>query len=206
MRCLQCRLGLALVLLAGSVVTAALPAAADSPTQFVRTLVQTISSFKSSENGTLSETERAHNSTVAAQANTMLDISGVSQQILGRYWKDRTQEEQQDFTALLTALFVHVAYPKSATFFGDFNIQITDEEVNGQRATVHTTVSDPKEGLISVDYKLQKENDAWHIRDIVLDDVSLTRNLRSQCQKIIAEHSYDELLRRMREKLAKESS
>ena len=185
---------------------AALPAAADSPTQFVRDLVQTISSIKSSENGALSATDRAHNNSAADRANAMLDISGVSQQVLGRYWKERTPAEQQAFIELLTELFVRVAYPKSAMFFGDFDMQFTKEDVRGQRATVQTTVSDPKEGLISVDYKLQKLNDAWRIRDIVLDDVSLTRNLRSQCQKIIAEHSYDELLRRMREKLQKEAS
>jgi phospholipid transport system substrate-binding protein len=184
----------------------ALPAVAESPTHFVRVLVQTISSFKPKTNGTLSEADRAHNTAVAAQANSMLDISSVSRQVLGRHWKERTPAEQKDFTALLTELFVRVAYPKSATFFSDFDIQINKEEVNGQRAVVQTTVSDPKEGLISVDYELKKQNDSWQIRDIVLDDVSLARNLRSQCQKIIAEHSYDELLRRIRDKLQEETS
>jgi phospholipid transport system substrate-binding protein len=201
-----CRLGLGLAIITVCLAASALSAAADSPTQFVRDLVKTISSIKSSDNGALSEADRAHNSAAAARANAMLDISGVSQQVLGRYWKERTPAEQQTFTDLLTELFVRIAYPKSATFFGDFDMQFTKEDVRGEGATVQTTVSDPKEGLIAVDYKLQKDNGAWRIRDIVLDDVSLTRNLRSQCQKIIAEHSYDELLRRMREKLDKEAS
>ncbi|ETW95681.1 MAG: hypothetical protein ETSY2_47785 [Candidatus Entotheonella gemina] len=188
------------------VVGLAFSAAADSPTYLVRELVQTISSFKPTNNGALSEADRAHNTAAAKQANTMLDIPNVSRQVLGRYWKKRTPAEQKDFTELLTALFVHVAYPKSATFFSDFEVQINKEQVNGQRAVVHTTVSDPKEGLISVDYKLRKQNETWQIRDIILDDVSLARNLRSQCQKIIAEHSYDELLRRMRDKLQEETT
>lgn len=200
------RLGLGFVIMTCWVVGAALSAAAESPTHFVRVLVQTISSFKPTTNGTLSEADRAHNISVAKQANAMLDIPNVSQQVLGRYWKKRTLAEQKDFTKLLTALFVHVAYPKSATFFSDFEIQINEEEMNGQRAVVHTTVSDPKEGLISVNYELQKQNGMWQIRDIILDDVSLARNLRSQCQKIIVEHSYGELLRRMRDKLHEEAS
>ncbi|ETW95198.1 MAG: hypothetical protein ETSY1_31635 [Candidatus Entotheonella factor] len=205
MAVLRFRLGLGVVIIACWVMGSAFSVAADSPTHLVRDLVQTISSFKPTSNGTLSEADRAHNTAAAKQANAMLDIASVSRQVLGRYWKKRTPAEQQDFTELLTELFVRVAYPKSATFFSDFEVQITKEKVNGERATVQTTVSDPKEGLISVDYKLRKQNDTWQVRDIVLDDVSLARNLRSQCQKIIAEHSYDELLRRMRDKLQEES-
>ncbi len=200
------RLGLGLVIMVGWVAGWTLAEAADGPTHLVRVLVQTISSFKPTDNGTLSAADRAHNTAAAAQANAMLDIASVSRQVLGRYWKKRTPAEQQAFTELLTELFVRVAYPKSASFFSDFDVQITKERVNGQRAVVHTTVSDPKEGLISVDYKLRKQNDTWQIRDIILDDVSLARNLRSQCQKIIVEHSYDELLRRMRDKLEEEAS
>lgn len=200
------RLGLGLVIMAGWMAIWPLSAAAKSPTHLVRDLVQTISSFKPKTNGTLSEADRAHNSAAAKQANAMLDIASVSRQVLGRYWKKRTPAEQKDFTELLTELFVRVAYPKSATFFSDFEVQITKEQINGQRAVVNTTVSDPKEGLISVDYKLKKQDDTWQIRDIILDDVSLARNLRSQCQKIIAKHSYDELLRRMRDKLQEEAS
>jgi phospholipid transport system substrate-binding protein len=67
---------------------------------------------------------------------------------------------------------------------------------------VKTTVTHPKEGLVSIDYRLAQSNGNWRVRDIILDDVSLATNLRSQFHKIITEHSYDELLRLMREKLA----
>ena len=203
---MRCRLGLGFVIIACWVSGWTVSEAADSPIHLVRNLVQTISSFKPTEGGVISEADRTHNNTAAEQANAMLDLTSVSRQVLGRYWKKRTPAEQKNFTELLTELFVRVAYPKSATFFSDFEVQITKEQVNGQRAVVHTTVSDPKEGLISVDYKLKKQNDTWQIRDIILDDVSLARNLRSQCQKIIAEHSYDELLRRIRDKLQEEAS
>ena len=172
-----------------------------SPTQTVRSLVQAIGSIKTAKNGTLSSSDAAHNADIAQRVNGMLDISEVSQRVLGRYWKERTVEEQKAFTNLLTELFINIAYPKSAEFFADLHVNVTDERIEGDKAEVDTTVSDPKEGLISVDYRLQQHDGAWHVRDIILDDVSLVRNLRSQCQQVIAEHSYDELLRRMRDKL-----
>ena len=168
-----------------------------SPTHTVKNLVQAISSIKASETATTV----THNTAATTKANSILDIPSVSQRILGRHWKQRTPTEQQEFTTLLTQLFTQVAYPKSAEFFSDLTVDIHEEQITGERALVTTTVSDPKEGLISVDYKLQRHESAWRVRDIVLDDVSLTRNLRSQCQKIITEHSYPELVRRMRDKL-----
>ena len=64
-----------------------------------------------------------------------------------------------------------------------------------------TTVRHPKEGVVSVDYRLVQEGGVWHVQDILLDDVSLAANLQSQFNKIITENSYAELLRRMRDKL-----
>lgn len=178
-----------------------LAAESASPTQTVHALVQAIASMRTAKNDNLSPADRAHNADVAQRVNEMLDIAEVSQRVLGRYWKERTPEEQKAFIDLLTELFVNVAYPRSAEFFADLQIDVTDERIKGDEAEVKTTVSDPKEGLIAVDYRLQQHNGAWHVRDIILDDVSLVRNLRSQIQQVIAEHSYDELLRRMRDKL-----
>jgi ABC-type transporter MlaC component len=66
---------------------------------------------------------------------------------------------------------------------------------------VRTTVKHPREGLVSVDYRLAQAGNNWHVQDILLDDVSLVANLQSQFNKIITEHTYAELLRRMRDKL-----
>lgn len=175
-----------------------------SPTHVVQNLMQAISSFKTSESGTLSATKIARNAAAAEQANTILDIPSLSRRILGPHWKQRTTVEQQEFTTLLTTLFINVAYPQSSKFFSDLDVQIQDERIMGAKAIVRTMVSDPKEGLISVDYRLHKTKGTWHVRDIILDDVSLTRNLRSQCQKIIKQYSYSDLLRRIQKKLDKE--
>jgi phospholipid transport system substrate-binding protein len=177
-------------------------AESESPTQLVQRLIQAMGSIKAAQNGNLSEADRANNEAAARAANAILDIRGVSQWALGKHWEARTPAEQQEFVALLEQLLTKVAYPKSAEFFGDLHIKIGGERVTGQRAVVKTTVSHPKEGLVSIDYQLTQSNGSWRVRDILLDDVSLATNLRSQFHKIITEHSYAELLRRMREKLA----
>lgn len=192
--------GLLLVCL-GSLGGKSLAAATESPQQLVQRLVQTISSIKPGVNGSLSETDRTKNAAATQVANTILDVPEVSKWALGKYWQEHTPAEQQEFVQLLEQLFAKVAYPKSAEFFGDLTVAIAGERISGQGAVVKTTVKHPKEGLIAIDYRLTQSNGSWRVRDIILDDVSLATNLRSQFHKIITENSYAELLRRMREKL-----
>lgn len=200
--------GLACVLIGGlcmGLFRAQAWAETESPTQLVQRLVQAIGSIKAAENGHLSATEQAENDHAAKIANTILDVPGVSQWALGRHWKERSEAEQHEFVTLLEALFSKIAYPKSAGFFGDLQISYAGERITGQGALVRTMVKHAKEGMVSIDYKLIQNNGTWRVRDILLDDVSLALNLRSQFNKIITEHSYVELLRRMREKLEESS-
>lgn len=177
-------------------------AATETPTQLVQRLVQAIGSMKPSNNGNLSEADRARNAAAAEAANTILDIPSVSARTLGKHWQDRSPAEQREFIALLEELFATVAFPKSSEFFNDYQIEFAKERITGERAVVNTTVTHPKEGLIAIDYELVQHNGNWRVRDILLDDVSLALNLRSQFHKIITEDSYQELLRRMRDKIA----
>jgi phospholipid transport system substrate-binding protein len=173
----------------------------EPPMQLVQRLVQAISRMKPTNNSTLSAAERAANAAAAKEANAILDIPAVGQRTLGKHWQARPPAEQKEFVALLEQLFTKVAYPKSAEFFHGLEINFAKENITGQRATVKTTVKHPKEGLVSVDYRLSQDGGVWRVQDILLDDVSLAANLQSQFNKIITENSYAELLRRMREKL-----
>jgi phospholipid transport system substrate-binding protein len=184
----------------GTTIGVHVAAASETPMQLVQRLVQAIIRIKPT-NTTLSATDQAANTATAKEANAILDIPAVAQRTLGKHWQARTPAEQQAFIALLEQLFTKVAYPKSAEFFHGLEINFAKETVTGQRATVKTTVKHPKEGLISVDYRLVQNGGGWHVQDILLDDVSLAANLQSQFNKIIAENSYAELLRRMRDKL-----
>src|SRR5215468_6165007 len=173
----------------------------EGPTQLVQRLMRAINSIKPTPNSGVAAADQATNSAAAKEANAILDIPAVGQRTLGKHWQARTPAEQQEFIALLEQLFTKVAYPKSAEFFHGLEVSFAKENITGQRATVKTTVKHPKEGLVSVDYRLAQEGGAWRVQDILLDDVSLATNLQSQFNKIITEHSYAELLRRMRDKL-----
>ncbi len=54
---------------------------------------------------------------------------------------------------------------------------------------------------ISIKYRSFLVDGEWKIHDIVAENVSLVNNYRSQFKRILAKSSYDELVRRIREKL-----
>ena len=187
--------------LLGSTVGVHSAAEPEPPIQLVQRLVQAITRMKPTNNSTLSAADQAANTAAAKEANAILDLPVVGQRTLGKHWQTRTPAEQQEFVALLEQLFTKVAYPKSAEFFHGLEVNFAKENITGPRATVKTTIKHPKEGLVSVDYRLSQEGGVWRVQDILLDDVSLAANLQSQFNKIITENSYVELLRRMRDKL-----
>ncbi|NIQ00096.1 MAG: hypothetical protein GWM98_06465, partial [Nitrospinaceae bacterium] len=67
-------------------------------------------------------------------------VSLVSRKTLGKYWKQRSPKEQQEFIQLLGNLFRYVAFANSARFFSEMKIKYAGTERDGQTATVPLTV------------------------------------------------------------------
>jgi phospholipid transport system substrate-binding protein len=51
-----------------------------------------------------------------------------------------------------------------------------------------------------MDYRLFLKQEKWYAYDIIADGVSLVKNYRSQFEKVIRTDSYQELVRRLRER------
>jgi phospholipid transport system substrate-binding protein len=207
MICARKALCLLAALVAADVSAAGAAASAEeiSPRATVERLINAVRSYKDSKNGALSAADQASNERAARMANSSLAIKEVSRVSLGSQWSKLSAGEQSSFVGLVTELFEKIAYPKSATFFSDLEVEYKNEKVNGDQATVATNVRHPKEGLVGIDYKLKRSRNEWVIYDILLDEVSLATDLRSQIQKVLREESYARLLERMREKLKDDS-
>ena len=172
-----------------------------SATAVVKRLLDSVRSYKK-DTPELSDEDRATNSHALQVAEETLDIQTLAQRVLGPEWAKLKAGEQKDFMQLLVNLFQKVAYPKSAEFFGDLQVEFRNEKITGAEAVVETMVSHPKEGQVDISYQLHQMNGKWMIEDVLLDSVSLLANVRSQIQQVIAKESYQGLIKRMREKLA----
>lgn len=175
--------------------------AVESPTETVKQLLEAVRQIKDDKAGPLSSDEVEGNLDMKRRVNTVLDIRGLVERSLGGQWEKLGATDRQAFVDLLTRLLEKVAYPKSAAFFGDLQVQFQGERITGKQAVVRTLVVHPKEGKIQIEYRLAKGSEDWKVWDILLDGASLATNLRTQFQKIIGEEGYPSLVKRMREKL-----
>jgi len=155
----------------------------------------------------LSQSPKGSPDTAAvSRISQMMDIAGVSKSCLGSHWVKLPPNEQKAFARLFQEVLEKVAYPKSAKFFKDTKIEIGEASAQNTKARVLTTVTHPKEGIVEVEYELQLVNEKWLIQDVLLDGVSLVQDLRAQMQKIIKEKSYEELKRKLNDKLKDETA
>jgi phospholipid transport system substrate-binding protein len=139
------------------------------------------------------------------QISATFDVVGLSRACLRKTWDGLSAEEQKEFVSLFQEVLEKIAYPKSAKFFTDTEVQVEEVVRENGKAEVTTLVVHPEEGEVEVAYCLGLTGGTWLIEDILLDGVSLRLDLRSQTQKILKEESYKDLKRRLREKLDEES-
>jgi len=171
-----------------------------SPRNTVETLLNSITNLKTEK--PLSPEEIKENDVLSYRALALLDIRKISRKILGKYWKKRTLTEQKVFIDLLSQMFIKEAFKNSGKFFSALELTYGQTTINKSQAKVPLIVVHEKEGEIIIDFHLHKYHDQWQVVDVDLDKISMRSNLRSQLYKIISKNGYQELVRRMKEKLA----
>jgi phospholipid transport system substrate-binding protein len=57
---------------------------------------------------------------------------------------------------------------------------------------------------IPVEYRLKEEGNDWMVYDISIEGVSLVNNYRTQFNSIIAQSSYENLVRRLKAKVSED--
>ena len=171
-----------------------------SPRNTVETLLNSITNLKTEK--LLSPEEIKENDVLSYRALALLDIRKISRKILGKYWKKRTLTEQKVFIDLLSQMFIKEAFQNSGKFFSALELIYGQTTINKSQAKVPLIVVHEKEGEIIIDFHLHKYHDQWQVVDVDLDKISMRSNLRSQLYKIISKNGYQELVRRMKKKLA----
>lgn len=171
------------------------------PKETVKKLLDSIKKIKGGTD--ISKEQKDINQKLSDSAITLLDVEEVSEKALGKHWVKISKKEQKQFVALLSNLFKRVAFPNSGKFFAELDLNYGESQVNKTKALIPLTVMHKEEGEVDIDFKLHLANKKWKVYDVILDGVSMRNNLKSQFNKIIGENDYQELVRRMEDKLKK---
>jgi phospholipid transport system substrate-binding protein len=76
------------------------------------------------------------------------------------------------------------------------------ETIDNDYAEVVATVVSTKGEEIPIIFKLRRVGDSWLVYDAVVENISIVNNYRSQFDRVIKASSYEELMKKIREKVA----
>lgn len=126
------------------------------------------------------------------------DYAEMSKRTLGANWTPLTNEQRAEFVDLFKA-FLSDRYAGKIEGYSGEQVEYLNERIQGQYAEVRTKLVSSKVE-IPMDYRLINKAGKWYAYDIIADGVSLVKNYRSQFEKIIRSDSYEELVRRLRDR------
>jgi len=132
---------------------------------------------------------------------TRFDFSEMARRALGAHWRRRTATEQQEFVQLFTELLER-QYAGIIESYTDEKIVYVGERADGTFAEVNSKIFTAKGQELSINYKAQLVGQEWKVYDVIAEEISLVNNFRSQFNRVISSSSYEELVRRLREKQA----
>jgi phospholipid transport system substrate-binding protein len=127
------------------------------------------------------------------------DFTEMARRSLGSQWKRLSAEQQEEFVQLFTRLLEDSYLDKIESYQGE-KVQYGKETVDNDYAQVETKIIDTKGHEFSVNYRLHNVNGNWKVYDVVIEDVSLVNNYRAQFNRVLANSSVEELLKRMKER------
>lgn len=130
------------------------------------------------------------------------DSPEIAKRALGVHWRDRTEDERKEFTRLFTDLVENFYRRTLDRYTREVQIFYDSERIEDLFAEVDTHLRSPTQSApISITYHLHKVGEQWLIYDMVIANVSLVRNYRTQFDRIVSTSSYAELVRNIEHKL-----
>ena len=127
------------------------------------------------------------------------DFTEMARRSLGSEWRRHSPEERKEFVQLFSALLEDAYLDKIESYNGE-QVRYLKERVDKDFAEVPTKLVDNKGQEFSVVYRLYNSGGDWKVYDVVIEDISLVNNYRSQFSRVLAKSSYAELVDRMKKK------
>ncbi len=170
----------------------------ESPTEVVRSTLTEV--FRILEDETLKDPAKLipRRHMLEEVIASHFDYMEMSKRALAANWTPLTAGERAEFVELFKS-FLSDRYAEKIESYSGEQVAYLSERIEGNYAEVRTELRSTKID-VPMDYRLHRKNGTWHAYDLIVDGVSLVKNYRSQFEKIIRSDSYQELVRRLRER------
>jgi len=178
---------------------AAVPSRAGEPTDQVRGTIDRVLEILKKKELQAKEKRAERRALLRGEISKAFDFDEMAKRSLGPPWRQRTQEERKEYVTLFRQVLENSYLGKIEAYQGEKIRYMKDSVEEGRIATVETFIVTGKGQEIPVNYRMVKERTDWRVYDVVIEEISLVNNYRSQFGGILQRSSFEDLLARLRE-------
>ena len=189
----------AVVAVSVALLMAPAPSRAGDPTEQVRGAIDHVLEILKKKDLQAKERRAERRTLLREEISKAFDFDEMAKRSLGPAWRQRTPEERKEYVALFRQVLENSYLGKVEAYQGE-KIKYGKESVEeGRIATVETLIVTGKGQEIPLNYRMMKEKSEWRVYDVVIEEISLVNNYRSQFSGILQKSSFQDLLTRLRE-------
>jgi phospholipid transport system substrate-binding protein len=196
---LQARLAVVSLLFLLSYLLLPSPSRADGPMEQVRATVEKVLTILRNPNLKSQAQQKNLRAQLGQAIYPRFDFAEMAKRSLGPHWGPRSLEEQQEFVKIFAAM-LEKSYVDRIESYSSQNILYTREVEDANYAVVDTKIVTDNREKLSINYKLHSVNKEWKVYDLVIEDISVVNNYRSQFNRVIVRSSFEDLVRMMKDK------
>ncbi|HEY2385631.1 MAG TPA: ABC transporter substrate-binding protein [Candidatus Binatia bacterium] len=149
-------------------------------------------------NASLPTDEKRHR--VEQIVYAQVDFETLSRLVLARNWSQLSEAQQKQFMEEFRQN-LSATYGRNVESYKNEKVRIIDDHTEPRGDwTVRTKIVRNGSDDINVDYRLRQIDGSWKIIDIIIENVSLVANFRSQFQEIMSNGGPGRLLQVLHEK------
>jgi phospholipid transport system substrate-binding protein len=133
---------------------------------------------------------------------TMFDENEFSRRTLSRNWSKLNPTEQAEFVKLFEQV-LEKSYADKILDYTNEKVEFTKDEMKSDtQAEVQTKIITASKE-IPIFYRMILKDGKWKVYDVVVENVSLVQNYRTQFNDILSKNTPEQLLETLRKKVSK---
>ena len=175
------------------------PSMAGEPTEQIKQTTDKILSILADPNLKNPARAEERKQSVRRTIDGRFDWEELARRSLAQYWVQRTPDEKKEFIQLYRELLARTYLNKVQDYSGE-TVRYEGESIESNYATVKIRILTSKNTEIPVDYRVMKKESNWLVYDISIEGVSLVNNYRSQFNSILQKSTYQELVKKLKDK------
>jgi phospholipid transport system substrate-binding protein len=140
---------------------------------------------------------------MVALLDEVTDLPYVARLALGRYWREASEQQRQDYTRLFKALVIKTMAGRLSSYGGETFVVVGTRVAAEHDSVVSTRILRPSEATpLEIDWRVRNSEGVFLVVDIVVEGISMVLTYRSEASEMINQHGIEGLLASMRERLA----